>query len=222
MLNPSLLLSLCEDLLCSIEKLACFVLLLLLKALGNPSNSVERMKEYTMSNTTSNTTSTQNNQTPPAKGKVQVGDKAPNFTLPNNAGAQVSLSDFLGKKDIVLYFYPKDNTPGCTNEACAFRDSYEVFKEAGAEVIGISSDSAETHEQFAKRHRLPFVLLSDAGGAIRKQYGVPTTLGLLPGRVTYIIDKQGTVRYIFSSQFTPEKHVSEALKTLQSFQDANT
>ena len=146
---------------------------------------------------------------------VQVGDRAPDFTLPNQSGEPVRLSDFLGKTDIVLYFYPKDDTSGCTTEACSFRDSYEVFKEAGAEVIGVSSDSAESHQRFAAKNRLPFILLSDADGALRKRYGVPTTFGLLPGRVTYIIDKQGVVRNIFSSQFTPEKHISEALKTLQ-------
>jgi len=146
---------------------------------------------------------------------VQVGDHAPDFTLPNQSGEPVRLSDFLGKTDIVLYFYPKDDTSGCTAEACSFRDSYEVFKDAGAEVIGVSSDSAESHQRFAAKNRLPFTLLSDAGGALRKRYGVPTTFGLLPGRVTYIIDKQGVVRNIFSSQFTPEKHISEALKTLQ-------
>jgi len=146
---------------------------------------------------------------------VQVGDHAPDFTLPNQSGEPVRLSDFLGKTDTVLYFYPKDDTSGCTTEACSFRDSYEVFKDAGAEVIGVSSDSAESHQRFAAKNRLPFILLSDAGGALRKRYGVPTTFGLLPGRVTYIIDKQGVVRNIFSSQFTPEKHISEALKTLQ-------
>jgi len=146
---------------------------------------------------------------------VQVGDHAPDFTLPNQSGEPVRLSDFLGKTDIVLYFYPKDDTSGCTTEACSFRDSYEMFKDAGAEVIGVSSDSAESHQRFAAKNRLPFILLSDAGGALRKRYGVPTTFGLLPGRVTYIIDKQGVVRNIFSSQFTPEKHITEALKTLQ-------
>jgi len=146
---------------------------------------------------------------------VQVGDHAPDFTLPNQSGEPVRLSDFLGKTDIVLYFYPRDDTSGCTTEACSFRDSYEVFKDAGAEVIGVSSDSAESHQRFAAKNRLPFILLSDAGGALRKRYGVPATFGLLPGRVTYIIDKQGVVRNIFSSQFTPEKHISEALKTLQ-------
>src|SRR5215471_15829447 len=156
-----------------------------------------------------------NDQTQSAKGKVQVGDRAPDFTLFNQSGAPVSLGDFLGKKHIVLYFYPKDKTSLCTEEACAFRDSYEVFKDAGAEVIGVSSDAVESHRQFAKEYQLPFNLLSDTDGMIRKRYGVPTAFGL-PGRVTYIIDRQGIVRHIFFSQFTSEKHVDEALKTLQS------
>ncbi len=149
------------------------------------------------------------------QGKVQVGDRAPLFSLPTQTGAAVNLGDLIGKSALVLFFYPKDNTPGCTTEACAFRDSYEVFKEAGAEVIGISSDSETSHQQFAAKYRLPYLLLSDQDGAVRKLYGVPTTLGILPGRVTYIIDTQGTVRHIFSSQFTPEKHITEALNTLQ-------
>jgi peroxiredoxin Q/BCP len=149
------------------------------------------------------------------KGKVQVGDKAPDFTLPSATGEQISLSSFLGKKHAVLYFYPKDNTGGCTAEACSFRDSYEVFKEAGAEVIGVSSDSVASHDGFAKQHRLPFILLSDQGGALRKLYGVPKMLGVIPGRVTYVIDKQGIVRHIFSSS-SPLPHVKEALGILQS------
>ena len=150
---------------------------------------------------------------------VKVGDRAPDFTLLSLTGEPVSLSSFLGKKDVVLYFYPKDNTPGCTAEACSFRDSYEVFQEAGAEVIGISSDSEKSHQQFAKQHHLPFILLSDLGGVVRKHYGVPATFGLLPGRVTYIIDKQGIVRHIFSSQFSPQMHVAEALKVLQALRE---
>ncbi len=147
--------------------------------------------------------------------RVQVGDPAPDFTLPAQSGEMVRLHDLVGTKAIVLYFYPKDETPGCTKEACSFRDSYDVFKEAGAEVIGISSDSQQSHQQFATRHRLLFLLLSDRDGAVRKRYGVPATFGLLPGRVTYVIDRQGIVRHIFSSQFTPEKHITEALTTLQ-------
>ena len=153
-------------------------------------------------------------QAQPAKGKVQVGDLAPDFTLLNQSGTPVCLGDFLCKQYIVLYFYPRDNTSVCTQEACAFRDSYEAFKDAGAEVMGVSSDSVESHRQFAKEHQLPFILLSDVGGVIRKRYGVPTAFGL-PGRVTYIIDRQGIVRRIFFSQFTSKRHVDEALETLQ-------
>jgi peroxiredoxin Q/BCP len=151
-------------------------------------------------------------------GKVQIGDKAPDFSLPNQAGEIVHLSDFLGKSAIILYFYPKDNTGGCTAEACSFRDNYEVFKEAGAEVIGVSADSIESHQNFARKNRLPFVLLSDKSGDARKSYGVPATFGLLPGRVTYVIDQEGTVRHIFSSQFTPLKHIDEALQTLKALE----
>ncbi len=154
------------------------------------------------------------------KGKVQVGDQAPDFTLSTQSGEQVSLKDFLGKSSVVLYFYPADNTSGCTAEACAFRDSYEVFKEAGAEVIGISSQSAESHRQFAAKHRLPFILLSDPKGMVRKRYGVPSTFGIIPGRVTYVIDKQGIVRHVFVDQFHATKHVGEALQTLQALRAA--
>ena len=164
----------------------------------------------------------QHNQSHPTKGKVQVGNPAPDFTLPALTGQSVSLASFLGKKDIVLYFYPRDNTPGCTAEACAFRDSYEVFRDAGAEVIGISSDSEDSHQQFATQHHLPFILLSDRGGVVRKCYGVPLTLGVLPGRVTYIIDKQGIVRHIFSAAFAPLQHVAEALKVLQTLRKEPT
>src|SRR5438552_1808452 len=136
---------------------------------------------------------------------VQVGALAPDFTLLAQSGESVTLSNFRGKI-VVLYFYPKDNTPGCTAEACTFRDSYEVFKEAGAEVIGVSSDSTSSHQQFATRFHLPFLLLSDEGGVVRKRYGVSATFGLLPGRVTYVIDKQGVIRHIFSAQFAAEKH----------------
>ena len=149
------------------------------------------------------------------QGNVKVGDYAPNFTLPDQSGEQVSLWDVIGKSAIILYFYPKDDTPGCTTEACAFRDSYEIFKDAGAEVIGVSSDSADSHQRFAAKHRLPFILLSDKDRAVRKLYGVSSTFGLLPGRVTYVIDKFGVVRHIFDSQFAPQKHITEALETLQ-------
>jgi peroxiredoxin Q/BCP len=154
------------------------------------------------------------------KGKVQVGDQAPDFTLSTASGEQVSLSDFVGKSNIVLYFYPADNTSGCTAEACAFRDSYEAFKDAGAEVIGISSDSTASHQQFAAKHRLPFILLSDPKGVVRKRYGATTMFGVIPGRVTYIIDTQGVVRHIFIDQLRATRHIPDALKTLESLRVA--
>jgi peroxiredoxin Q/BCP len=153
---------------------------------------------------------------------VGVGDLAPEFTLPSQSGTPVRLGDYRGERVVVLYFYPKDNTRGCTAEACAFRDSYEVFSEAGAEVIGISSDSVESHEKFAGRHRLPFVLVSDKGGAVRKQYGVPTTLGIVAGRVTYVIDRQGVVRHVFSSMMNIGRHIDDALAVVKQLQAEET
>ena len=147
--------------------------------------------------------------------KVKIGDAAPDFTLESGSGRKVSLSDYKGKKSVVLYFYPKDETQGCTREACSFRDSYEAFKELGAEVIGISSDSPDSHKRFSEHHQLPFVLLSDPKKELRKLYGVPSNLGLFPGRVTYVIDREGIVRHIFNSQIHPEKHVEEAIGTLK-------
>jgi len=146
---------------------------------------------------------------------VRVGDEAPDFVLPDRTGKMVRLSEFRGRKAVVLYFYPKDDTPGCTKESCAFRDSYQDFQDAGAEVIGVSSDSAESHGRFAAKHRLPFTLLADQGGQVRKRYGVPATLGLLPGRVTFVIDRGGVVRHVFNSQFQATQHVSEALEALR-------
>jgi peroxiredoxin Q/BCP len=151
-----------------------------------------------------------------AKDRVAAGSVAPDFTLPSQSGEVVSLGDFLGKRPVVLFFYPKDNTLGCTKEVCAFRDGFEELGKLNAEIIGISSDSVESHKDFAEKHELPFTLLSDEGGKVRRQYGVPTTLGLLPGGVTYVIDKDGMVRNVFSSQLGVERHVEEALKTLAS------
>ena len=155
------------------------------------------------------------NETTTEGKRVAVGDQAPDFTLPDKNGTPVRLSDLLKDSAVVLYFYPTDDTPGCTAEACSFRDSYQVFKDAGAEVVGVSADTAESHQQFAAKYHLPFVLLSDGDGALRKRYGVPTTFGMFPGRVTYIIDREGVVRHIFSSQMQFERHVTEALKTLE-------
>ncbi len=128
----------------------------------------------------------------------------------------VSLGSLVGRRCIVLYFYPKDDTYGCIAESCAFRDHYEVFKDAGAEVVGVSSDSPESHRAFAAKYRLPFLLLSDTGNKVRSLYGVPTTMGMIPGRVTYIIDKSGIVQDVFNSQFNPTSHVEQALRIIKS------
>jgi len=146
---------------------------------------------------------------------VKVGDKAPDFTLPSQMGDNVTLSEYFGKKNVVLYFYPKDETRGCTREACEFRDQYDVFTDLGAEVIGVSAQSVESHKSFATHYGLPFILLSNEKNEVRKLYGVPSSMGIIPGRVTYIIDKKGVVRHIFNSQFQPEKHIEEALKVLK-------
>jgi thioredoxin-dependent peroxiredoxin len=147
---------------------------------------------------------------------LEAGNTAPGFRLQTSTGEYVSLEDFHGEKNVVVYFYPKDFTRGCTAEACGFRDSYEEFKNFGAEVIGISSDNQKSHEAFASEHRLPFILLSDPDGSVRKSYGVKKTLGLIPGRVSFVIDKQGIVRHVLSSQSKATAHVGEALAVLKS------
>ena len=147
--------------------------------------------------------------------KVNVGDKAPDFTLQSQKGENVTLSQFQDKKNVVLYFYPKDETVGCTREACAFRDSFELFMDLGAEVIGVSADTVASHKAFAEHHSLPFTLLSDLDNNVRRLYGATSTLGIIPGRVTFIIDKKGVVRHVFSSQLQPEKHIAEAQEVLK-------
>ena len=147
---------------------------------------------------------------------LKVGSTIPTFSLPDQNGNLFDITSVLGKKNLVIYFYPKDDSPGCTAQACSFRDQFEVFKEADAVIIGISGQSVESHKEFALKHRLTFTLLSDKGNKIRKQFGVPTNLlGLLPGRVTYIADKTGKVIYIFNSQINATKHVDEALRILK-------
>lgn len=150
--------------------------------------------------------------------RVKVGDEAPDFVLESQSGEKIRLADFRGRKNVVLFFYPKDGSPGCKAEACMFRDSYASFKELGAEVIGISSQSVESHGIFALNLGLPYTLVSDKGGMVRKAYGVQATFGLIPGRATYVIDKQGIVRHIFSSQTDVERHVDESLKILRSLE----
>jgi peroxiredoxin Q/BCP len=144
--------------------------------------------------------------------QLKVGDPAPKFTATTQDGTTICLADYLGKRGLVLFFYPKDGTPICTQEACAFRESYERFVDAGAEVIGISSDSAESHRDFARQHRLAFLLISDTDNSLRKLFRVAKTWGLFPGRATYVIDKDGIIRLIYSAQFASEEHVRQASK----------
>ena len=147
---------------------------------------------------------------------LKVGDRAPDITLTSAKGEKVSLKDFQGQKAVVVYFYPKDDTPGCTAESCAFRDSYTVFQDAGAEVIGISSDTEASHQKFAEKYNLPFTLLSDPKNLARKAFNVPNTLFVLPGRVTYVIDNEGIVKHIFDSMLDFNAHVQESLNVIQS------
>jgi peroxiredoxin Q/BCP len=145
---------------------------------------------------------------------MHPGDAAPNVTLHLHTGETIPLADLYRDHVVVLFFYPKDGTAICTKEACAFRDSYEQFTDAGATVVGVSSDSAENHQQFAEQHRLPFLLATDPDGALRKAFGVPKTLGFLPGRTTYVTDRQGVIRAVFSAQFAAERHVQAALEAI--------
>jgi len=148
--------------------------------------------------------------------EIKIGSSIPSFTLTDQNGNLFDINSVLGKKNLVIYFYPKDDSPGCTAQACSFRDQFEVFREADAVIIGISGQSVESHKEFAEKHRLSFTLLSDEGDKIRKQFGVPTNLlGILPGRVTYIADKTGKVIYLFNSQMQATKHVDEALRILK-------
>lgn len=148
--------------------------------------------------------------------KIEVGSKVPIFELKDQNGELFKLEAVLGKKNLVIYFYPKDDSPGCTKEACSFRDQFKVFADADAIIIGISAQSVESHLKFAKKHRLNYTLLSDIGNRVRKLFGVPTNFfGLIPGRVTYVVNKKGEIMYLFNSQTQAEKHVNEALRILQ-------
>ena len=147
--------------------------------------------------------------------ELKIGDKIPNFIAKDSNGNDFDSQTLVGIKPLVIYFYPKDNTPGCTAQACSFRDQYEDFKDLGADVIGISSDSIASHQEFTKHYKLPFILLSDPDQKIRKLFGVHSRIfGLLPGRVTYIIDKNGVVQMIFDSMLAT-KHIAKALETIK-------
>lgn len=149
---------------------------------------------------------------------AETGIAAPQVKFTKEDGTSVQLSEYLGKRTIVLYFYPKDDTYGCTIEACTFRDSYEDFKAAGADVIGVSADDGASHEAFKAKNKLPFTLLSDPGNEGAKAFGVKKVFGLLPGRVTFVIDRQGIIRHRFESAVRMQKHVEEALTLVKSLE----
>ena len=142
------------------------------------------------------------------------GDRAPLIALTDAEGVE-RRSDQLGGRALVLFFYPKDDTPGCTMEACAFRDAYADLQALGAEVWGVSGDDAASHRRFAGRHNLPYPLLVDGGNTLRRAFGVPSVLGLLPGRVTYVIDGDGVIRHVFNNLLDGPAHRREALEALR-------
>ena len=146
---------------------------------------------------------------------MKKGERITAFSLPDQNGEEVCIDDYIGKQPLVIYFYPKDETPGCTKEACSFRDSMKDFEELNAKVIGISADSDESHKAFAENHNLNFTLLSDPDKKVRKLLNVPSDMfGFLDGRVSYVVDKEGIIRHIFKSQLNAARHVEEAKKVL--------
>ena len=150
---------------------------------------------------------------------LEAGVKAPAFTLPDQDGNPVSLSDFLGKK-VILYFYPKDNTPGCTRQACAFAGAYSQFEALGAVVIGVSKDSAASHQKFAEKYELPFILLSDPELQAIQAYGVwqekklygKVSMGVV--RTTFIIDENGVIEKVMP-KVKPDTNAADILAYLQ-------
>ncbi len=147
---------------------------------------------------------------------LQLGDKIPNFTATDTKGELFKSERLVGQKPFVIYFYPKDNTRVCTEQACSFRDQYEAFKSFGAEVIGVSGDSVKAHQKFTNQYKLPFILLSDADKKLRKLFGVPNDLlGLIPGRVTYVVNKEGVIQLVFNS-LSGKIHIQKALEMLKS------
>lgn len=146
--------------------------------------------------------------------EISVGSRAPDFTATASDGRTIRLSDYAGRKGLVLFFYPKDGSHVCTAEACAFRDSYDRFQAAGFDVIGVSGDSDAAHRRFGEQHRLPFPLISDRGGDLRRLFAVPKILGLIPGRATYVIDQTGIIRLIFSAMLASDEHVHQAIEAI--------
>ncbi len=150
---------------------------------------------------------------------IKVGEQAPEFEAPLGNGKTFRLKDYRGRRNLVLYFFPKDFTPGCTKEACSFRDRRSEIAGLDAEVVGVSYDSAERHAQFAEKYSLPYPLVSDVDGSIAKKYGV-TRLGgwLPPKRITFVIDKEGVVRHTIHAELQIDLHIDDALKYLKELQ----
>lgn len=150
-----------------------------------------------------------------AQNPLKVGDKIPSFQLKDQSGENFDIDQYIGNTAMVIYFYPKDDTPGCTKEACSFRDSYEAFTDKNIKVIGISSDDVESHKNFAAKYNLPFTLLADTESEVRDLFGVKNNaFGLIPGRVTYVIDQKGEVIFMYDSQLKAAKHIEEAIKAI--------
>jgi len=153
---------------------------------------------------------------PGPESPIKVGDQAPSFVLLDQNGASFNMDDYIGKTAMVVYFYPKDDTPGCTKEACSFRDAYQEFTDKDIKVIGISSDDVESHKNFAEKYNLPFTLLADVNQEVRNLFGVKANvLGLIPGRVTYVIDKKGKVVFMYDSQLKAERHIQESINAIE-------
>ena len=146
--------------------------------------------------------------------KVKAGDKAPDFEGPTSDGSKLGLKNFAGKKNVVLYFYPKDDTPGCTREACSFRDNIQPIRDMGAEIVGVSLDSIQSHDKFAKKYQLPFPLISDKDKRVATAYGVLRDIGLSANRITFIIDKKGVVAKVFP-KVDVSKHTYEVVAALK-------
>lgn len=146
---------------------------------------------------------------------LRVGDTMPDFTLPAHDGSQVSLASLRAKGPVVLFFYPRNETPGCTAQACSFRDQFADFRAAGATVVGLSRGDVAAHAAFAAHRRLPYLLLCDEDDRVRRLLGVPRTLGIFPGRVTYVVAATGRVEMVYNSQFYVGQHATRALAALR-------
>jgi Peroxiredoxin len=153
---------------------------------------------------------------------IQEGQQAPTFTLKDATGKAWSLDALQASGPVVLFFYPRDESPICTREVCAFRDAHQDFVDAGATVVGISSDGQAAHEAFARKERLNYVLLSDPGGKVRQAFGIPKTLGVLDGRATFVIDPAGTVRMAYAAQLVAEGHTRRALEVVRALRGAGS